>query len=265
MDSLPERPAPPRSLTELAVAWLRWFGVGRLVATVLAVAAVGVGGVWLLRPPQAPVEQDLPFASRSVVSSGSGESGESGASDTKDSTSSSALTPPTPSAVVEVPIPVGITVHVAGAVASAGVYHLATGSRLEQAVNAAGGLSPEADLDAINLAGFVADGDRLFVPRIGVAIPAVVTPPAERPGVPGLAGPGSEAEDASAAVSPGPIDLNSASADELDELPGIGPSTAAAIVTHREQIGPFSSVDDLLAVRGIGPAKLDAIRALVTA
>ena len=62
----------------------------------------------------------------------------------------------------------------------------------------------------------------------------------------------------------GPIDLNRATADDLDRLPGIGPSTAQAIVDYRDQHGPFGSVDDLLDVRGIGPAKLDAIRELVT-
>jgi competence protein ComEA len=68
---------------------------------------------------------------------------------------------------------------------------------------------------------------------------------------------------AGGALPAGPIDLNRATVDELDRLPGVGPATAAAIVAHRDEFGPFASVDDLLDVRGIGPAKLDAIRTLI--
>jgi competence protein ComEA len=86
------------------------------------------------------------------------------------------------------------------------------------------------------------------VPVVGEAVPPPVGPP-EAPG---------------SSVAPGPVDLNRATATELDALPGVGPATAQAIVSHRDANGPFASIDDLEQVRGIGPAKLDAIRPLVT-
>ena len=115
-------------------------------------------------------------------------------------------------------------------------------------VAAAGGALVEADVGALNLAAVVADGQRVFVPRAGEAVPPDIGPsPA----------PGSS-------VPAGPVDLNAATAVELDRLPGIGPATAQAVVDHRDANGPFATVDDLEAVRGIGPAKLEAIRDLVT-
>ena len=127
------------------------------------------------------------------------------------------------------------------------MYELPAGSRVDAAVAAAGGARPDAAPGALNLAAPLADGTRIYVPVVGEEVPP--TPPvAVAPGP---------------TTPPGPIDLNRATAAELDELPGIGPSTAQAIVDHRTANGPFASVDDLEAVRGIGPAKLDAIRALV--
>ncbi|CAN5778488.1 hypothetical protein BH18ACT2_BH18ACT2_12880 [soil metagenome] len=150
-------------------------------------------------------------------------------------------TPPT--ATTGPPRP--ILVHVAGAVAVPGVYELAADARVETAIDAAGGAMPTADPGALNLAAVVADGERVYVPVVGEA-----PPPAPSSG--GVAeGPA------------GPIDLNRASVEELDELPGIGPATATAIVEHRTEHGPFASVDDLEAVRGIGPAKLEGLRDLV--
>lgn len=136
-----------------------------------------------------------------------------------------------------------LVVHVAGAVVAPGVLRLADGARVVDAIAAAGGLLAEADTDVLNLAAPLRDGDRVFVPRRGEPVPVVV-------------GAGS--------VGTGPVNLNTATADELDTLPGVGPATAAAIVAHRAQHGPFGSVDELTDVRGIGPAKLDALRGLVT-
>ena len=150
--------------------------------------------------------------------------------------------------------PAVIVVHVAGAVIRPGVVRLPSDSRAEDAVAAAGGVAGDADLDAVNLAGRLRDGDRLYVPHLGQPVPTVVTPVGgSAAGTPGAV-----------AAPPGPVDLNRATVEQLDALPGVGPSTAAAIVSYRDQHGPFGSVDDLLQVRGIGPAKLDAIRALVT-
>ena len=135
-------------------------------------------------------------------------------------------------------------VHVAGAVASPGVYRLGPSARVADALDAAGGPAGDADVDALNLAAKVADGERVYVPRKGESPP----PPAS-----GGAGPGGTAK-------PAVLDLNTATAEQLEELPGVGPATALAIVEHRTERGRFRSVDDLLEVRGIGEAKLAAIR-----
>ncbi len=142
--------------------------------------------------------------------------------------------------------PTVLVVHVAGAVSRPGVYELPAGARVHAAIDVAGGALPEASTGSLNLAAPLTDGERVYVPLVGESVPA--PPPV-----------------AGDATSPptGPVDLNRATAAELDALPGIGPATAQAIVDHREANGPFASVDDLEAVRGIGPAKLEAIRPLV--
>jgi competence protein ComEA len=145
--------------------------------------------------------------------------------------------------------PTELVVHVAGAVALPGVHDVAAGARVIDAVNAAGGLTPSADGARINLAAPVADGERVYVPAVG------------EPAPPAVAGPSGGA--GSSAPS-GPLNLNTATADELDGLPGVGPATAAAIIEHRDRIGGFTSVDQLLDVRGIGEAKLEQLRPLVT-
>jgi competence protein ComEA len=249
---LPERPAPARAPQEAFRAWLQWFGVGRLIATSVAVVAVIAGGYWLVRSPATPVESTLPYAateSSPVTTSNGGagaanvdvrggDSSDAGRAEAVDDTS--------------VAVPPTIVVYVAGAVAVPGVYPLPADARVQQAVGAAGGMAADADVDAVNLAAFVTDGARVYVPRIGTPVPSVVAPS----GGGGVNG----SVDAPAA---GPIDINEATVEQLDELPGVGPSTASAIVDHRESSGPYASVDDLLDVRGIGPAKLDAIRDLI--
>jgi competence protein ComEA len=160
------------------------------------------------------------------------------------STSSTAQTDASPtSTVASGPV----SVHVAGAVARAGVYELEPGSRVHAAIAAAGGATSDADADALNLAAEVVDGSRVYVPVVGEELPPI----AEPVGGDEPAGP------------PAAVDVNRATAAELDVLPGVGPATAAAIVTERERNGPFVSVDDLERVPGIGPAKLDALRELV--
>lgn len=152
--------------------------------------------------------------------------------------------------------PAEIMVHAAGAVRHPGVYVLADGARVSDALTAAGGPLPDADLDRVNLAAPVVDGTRLYVPRTGEeAVPGVVAGEGSGGGASG----GSAGEGDPGAT----IDLNTATADQLETLPGIGPSTAAAIVDHRDSHGPFARVDDLVAVRGIGDAKLAALRDLV--
>ncbi len=151
-----------------------------------------------------------------------------------------------------------IVVDVVGAVRHDGIVRLRSGTRVVDAIAAAGGAVPGADLTRLNLAAVVGDGARVAVPRLGAPAPAidpaavVGSGPADgdpTPGVPSAAA---------------PVNLNTASAAQLDSLPGVGPATAAAIISDRTEHGPFRSVDDLGRVRGIGAAKLDQLRKLVT-
>lgn len=149
-----------------------------------------------------------------------------------------------------------VTVHVAGAVNSPGVVTLPAGSRVVDAITAAGGAAADADTDQLNLARQVTDGEQVRVPRIGQDASAWQTPPGP---------PASPA----AGASGGPtgqesVNINTASAAELEALPGIGPALAQRIVDHRQQHGPFASVDDLLDVPGIGRAKLEALKGAAT-
>lgn len=242
--SLP-RPAPRRPISTRVRDWVTWFGASRLVVVTLAVLGVGAGGFWLLRAPPPPVEAGLPMAVTSSVAVGtsvpSGSAVTVGPSDSPTSTMA----------------PTELLVHVAGAVARPGVYRLSPGARVVDAVAAAGGLTADADGDAINQAESLRDGDRVYVPRIDevASVPIGVT----SGDLPADGGSG-----AGPTTPAGPIDLNTADVDQLDELPGVGPATAAAIVAYRTAHGPFASVDDLAEVRGIGPAKLEALRNSVT-
>lgn len=149
--------------------------------------------------------------------------------------------------------PAEVVVHIAGAVTHPGLYRLPPTARVGDLVAAAGGTAPDADPDRVNLASPVADGTRVFVPRRGEPAPGIVADPGAGPLPPG-GGPS-----APAVV----VDLNAAGATQLDELPGVGPATAQAIVEHRDRHGPFRTVDGLLDVAGIGPARLDKLRARV--
>ena len=254
-------PTPPRPVSVVPVAqrlraWVIWFGAGRLVATALSVIAVCAGALWLVRAPSPSAESTLPYAGRSgSVSAGSatGGSGTGGSGASADTASPSAASA---SAASSTTIVAPLVVHVAGQVATPGVYRLAAGARVVDAVEIAGGLLSEADVDVINLAAPLADGQRVYVPRVGQAPPAVVTGG-------GSVAAGSAGGSGAAPVG-GPVAVNSATAEQLDTLPGVGPATAAAIIAYRDQHGPFSSVEQLGEVRGIGPAKLDALRDLVS-
>lgn len=129
-----------------------------------------------------------------------------------------------------------VTVHVSGAVARPGLVTIDSGSRVADAILAAGGALPNAELGALNLAATVGDGTRLVVPTVAAGT--------------GLAGDGL-------------IRVNSASASDLEGLPGVGPVLAERIVAYRESVGSFETVEDLLDVPGIGEAKLAAIRDVI--
>ncbi len=201
---------------------------------------VCAGAYWLVRTPPPPTEALLPRVDTSV--------GGSSIPPRTDPASGSgaAPSPPTPTTA-----PIAV-VHVAGAVQSAGVYRLDASARVDEAIRLAGGPTPDADMDVVNLAAVVVDGSRIYVPRVGEPVRPAVEPT------------GSTEGDGGAAAEPAAVNVNVATAEELDQLPGVGPATAAAIVTERERNGPFLSADDLDRVPGIGPAKLDALRDLVT-
>lgn len=191
-------------------------GARSLVAGVAVVGLVLGALWWLTRQAPPPIEATLPLVDVAAPVA----------------TSTTTTTGP-------------VVVHVAGAVASPGVHRLAPGARVIDAVEAAGGLAPDADPGAVNLAAPLADGSQVYVPRLGEV------PPGPAPDPVG----GEEAS--------GPVDVNTADATLLETLPGVGPATAAAIIDHRERNGPFASVEGLLEVRGIGEAKLAALRDLV--
>ena len=229
---------------------LKWFGISRMIGSVLSVAFVGVAGWWLVQVPPPPPEASLSFASTTV------------AANTTIGVSASSINT----------TPQIITVHVAGAVKNTGVYRLKYGSRINDGLVAAGGATSAANLDVINLAIVLNEGEQIYVPKRGEK-PHVITNRPQAGGVGGAAGAGGAAGvggvgGAGGAAGVGgatngaasqQININLASVVELEQLPGVGPATAKAIVAYREKFGAFLKVEDLLKVRGIGPAKLSEI------
>lgn len=191
----------------------------RAVLAGCVLLGVALGALyWLTRQPPMPVDDALPLVEPSSVTT--------------------TTAPPEPAGPV--------IVHVAGAVAHPGVWELPAEARVIDAVDAAGGLTGDADASRVNLAAPAADGSQIYIPAHGE------TPP-----------PVTGADEATTDGEPGLVDLNTAGATELETLPGIGPATAAAIIDHRERNGVFAAVEDLLDVRGIGEAKLAQLRDLV--
>lgn len=153
-----------------------------------------------------------------------------------------------------------IAVHVVGAVPRPGLYEFAEGARAQDAINAAGGLLSGADADAINLAALLVDGQQLSVPYKPGEGPASSGNDGEDVG-PNL--PGATEEPASNGGAD-LVNINTATLEELDSLPGIGPTIAQRIVDYREEHGPFLTVEDLLNVSGIGPSTFEQIKDLIT-
>ena len=149
----------------------------------------------------------------------------------------------TPGADATIEASVELYVHVSGAVAAPGLYVLPAAARVVDAVAAAGGFAATADRAAVNLARAVDDGEQLHVPEIGETILDAVGP---------------------AASTDGLVDLNEADAAQLETLPRIGPAMAERIIAWREENGGFTSIEDLLAVPGIGDKMLESLRDLVT-
>jgi competence protein ComEA len=225
---------------------IRWIGFSRILASAFGVIVMVVGVWWVVRVPPPPPEATIPFASSTIavglVAPGLGN-----------------VASPA-SAVAR------ITIYVSGEVVKPGVYVLLPTARIIDALQAAGGATSAADLVVVNLAAPLVDAAQVFIPRIGstprVKLPrprAGINLPTAGSVVVGSSGGGT----GSGSVVPGIVDLNSASLSDLDSLPGVGPSTAQAIIDYRVANGPYASVDDLLNVRGIGPSKLAAMRVRV--
>ena len=153
-------------------------------------------------------------------------------------------------------------VHVAGAVGHPGLVRVPAGARVADVIGAAGGGLPDADLDRLNLAAKVADGQRIFVAKIGAPGATVATDGSATGADPAAGGSGSGSVDGS--PTSGPVDLNTATETQLETLPGIGPSFAAAIIRERERRGGFTSVDQLRDVRGIGEKRFAELKPLVS-
>ena len=146
------------------------------------------------------------------------------------------------------PTPSTIQVHIAGAVNNPGVYILPENARNIDAITAAGGATSEADLERINLSEFIKDGQRVYIPYKNQPIPT-----SERASTISLS-----------PTEPTLVNINTADADALMSLPGIGEVKAAAIIAYRESYGPFTSIETLLNVKGIGQATLEGLREHIT-
>jgi len=146
-----------------------------------------------------------------------------------------------------------IVVHVAGAVYKPGVYNLKEGSRIKDAVEIAQGMLPLADDSSINLAAKITDGQKIYIPFKNEKMPATT--------------PNGFSNQSSGATSSNPaakININTATGEELDKLPGVGPATAAKIIEYREQNGAFAAIEDLKKVKGIGDKKFEDLKDYIT-
>jgi competence protein ComEA len=158
------------------------------------------------------------------------------------------LPPPPPQGAGVTGLPAArVVVDVVGAVRRPGLYRLEQGARIADAVARAGGATGKADLSMVNLAAPLADGEQVVVPKHGA----------------GGAAAGAGAAGAGAAATTGPVHLSTATLEQLDSLPGIGPVTAQKILDYRTKHGAFTSVDELDAVPGIGPSRMDQLQDLV--
>lgn len=232
---------------------LRW-RMGPHLAVLLGVLAVAAGA-WFWWQAASGRPEILPLTG---VSPGNPAAGPSGGS-----TAAGGDVADEPEAVPEGngTGPAGtVVVHVAGAVAGPGVVQLPPGSRVHEAIAAAGGGTPGADLDRLNLALVVEDGQKIHVPREGEEVPAADTAGA---GQDGAAGGELDGGNSGTSVE-GKINLNTAGVEELDALPKVGPVLARRIVDWRSEHGAFKSVEELDAVDGVGPKMLEALLPLVT-
>jgi competence protein ComEA len=232
---------------------LRW-RVGPRLAVLLGILAVAAGA-WFWWQAAAGRPEILPL---SGVSSGSpdAEPAEEGAAGRGSGPGDDPAAVPEGTGAASTGT---VVVHVAGAVARPGVVQLPAGSRVHEAIAAAGGGTPGADLDRLNLATVVEDGQKIHVPLEGEEVPA-----ADTPGTGQEAAAGGEGDGNAGTAAGSKINLNTAGVEELDALPKVGPVLAQRIVDWRKEHGAFKNVEELDAVDGVGPKMLEALLPLVT-
>ena len=210
---------------------------------------VCVGAWWLLRAPAPPLENSIPLVSIA------------GASDSSSSSVVGAIPSTTLVGVREV------VVHVAGAVNTPGVYRLKPTARVIDAVNAAGGVTASADTAAVNLALPLLDAEQVYIPTRSSKKPhttvAVQRKLPTTPSSPSSTVAAAIVGATESSVKSALVNINTATALELEALPSVGPSTAKAIVSFRTKNGPFGKAEDLLKVPGIGDGKLAAMKPFV--
>jgi competence protein ComEA len=153
------------------------------------------------------------------------------------------------------PTPLPLVVHVSGAVTLPGVYTLPIGSRVKDAIEAAGGLLPEADSRNLNLAALLQDGELIWIPATPQANPTTVAPNKT---------PNDNNDQTSIPAPTGLININTATQEELDTLPGIGPVKAQNIIDYRNSNGPFNTLEAIQDVGGIGPVTYENLKELIT-
>lgn len=159
------------------------------------------------------------------------------------------------------PTKVPVAVHVIGAVPRPGLYEFPEGARVQDAIDAAGGLLTSANIDAVNLAALLVDGEQLTIPYKSGEEPVAGTDTSTGPDLPNS---NTNDSDSSGSENPDLININTASLEELDSLPGIGPTTAQRIIDYRNMNGPFTTIDEIMDVSGIGPSTYDEIKDLIT-
>lgn len=228
-------------------------------------AATGVV-LWRLSPSEAASGTVLPRTSHSTPAhiTGSGAPPAAGTASGTTGALATSVAPGTQAAPGQASAgtaATGPSVHIVGAVKRPGLYRLTAGSRVNDAIAAAGGASKDADLAAVNLAAPLQDGQQLRVPKRGES--GIGSAP-RGAGPPGSAGTGPGNATSGPGTSPAVVRINVATAEELQELPGIGPALSARLIAFREQNGRFASAADLDAVPGIGPAMLAKLEGLVS-
>jgi competence protein ComEA len=228
-------------------ALLAGAGRQRVAVVLLAVAALLVAGVvWVRATPHLSGGREAEASALNDQSTGQGAAGSGGGGEGA-AGAGQTLPRAAPDTAAGSPGPSGrLAVHVAGHVRHPGLVRLPAGSRVNDAIRAAGGVTSGADLDAVNLARKLTDGEQVLIPGPGDPPPPLPPGATSAPGAPA-----------------GPLDLNTATVEQLDTLPGVGEVTAGRIVAYRSA-HPFTTVDELLEVPGIGQRRFDQLKDLVT-